>query len=70
VIYESPHRLADLLADLAALAPGARVVVARELTKMHEQIVRGTAAELAARYASERAKGEVTVVIGPPGEGA
>lgn len=70
VIYESPHRLADLLADLAAVAPLARVVVARELTKAHEEVVRGTAAELAARYASERAKGEVTVVIGPPGEGA
>ena len=65
VIYESPYRTGDLLADLAAIAPDARVVVARELTKIHETFVRGTAAELAARYASERPKGEVTVVIAP-----
>ncbi len=63
VLYESPYRLADLLADLAALAPEAKVVVARELTKMHEELVRGTAAALAARFAEHRAKGEVTVVI-------
>jgi len=65
VIYESPYRTGDLLEDLAALAPDARVVVARELTKIHETFVRGTAAELSARYASERPKGEVTVVIAP-----
>ena len=65
VLYESPYRLADLLADLAAIAPAARVVVARELTKMHEELVRGTAAELAPRFAEHPAKGEVTVVVGP-----
>jgi len=65
VLYESPYRLADLLADLAAVAPAARVVVARELTKMHEELVRGTAAELAPRFAEHPAKGEVTVVVGP-----
>ncbi len=66
VVYESPYRTGDMLADLAAIAPDARVVVARELTKIHETFVRGTATELAARYASERPKGEVTVVIAPP----
>ena len=65
VVYESPYRTGDLLADVAALAADARVVVARELTKVHETFVRGTARELAARYASERPKGEVTVVIAP-----
>ena len=65
VVYESPYRTGDLLADLAALAPDARVVVARELTKLHETFVRGTATDLAARYASDRPKGEVTVVIAP-----
>ena len=69
VVYESPYRTGDLLADLAAIAPDARVVVARELTKIHETFVRGTATELAARYASERPKGEVTVVIAPAGRG-
>jgi 16S rRNA (cytidine1402-2'-O)-methyltransferase len=65
VLYESPYRTGDLLADLAAVAPDARVAVARELTKVHEEIVRGSAADLAARYASARPKGEVTVVIAP-----
>ena len=67
VVYESPYRTGDLLTDLAAIAPDARVVVARELTKIHETFVRGTATELAARYAAERPKGEVTVVIAPAG---
>ena len=65
VIYESPYRVADLLADLAAIAPDARVVVARELTKLHEELVRGSASELAARFEKAPAKGEVTVVIAP-----
>ena len=65
VAYESPYRLDDTLADLAAVAPDARVAVARELTKLHEEIVRGTAAELAARYAAQRPKGEITIVIAP-----
>src|SRR6266702_1810147 len=65
VVYESPYRTGDLLADLAAVAPDARVVVARDLTKVHETFVRGTALDLAARYAAERPKGEVTVVIAP-----
>jgi len=69
VLYESPHRIADLLADLAAEEPRARVAVARELTKLHEEIARGDAAEMAARYASARPKGEITVVIAPPREG-
>jgi 16S rRNA (cytidine1402-2'-O)-methyltransferase len=65
VVYESPYRTGDLLEDLAAIAPDARVAVARELTKVHEEFVRGTAKDLAARYASDRPKGEVTVVIAP-----
>ena len=69
VLYESPHRIGDLLADLAAVAPRARVAVARELTKVHEEIVRGTAAEIAPRYAAGRTRGEITVVIAPPSEG-
>jgi len=65
VIYESPFRLADLLVDLAAVSPYARVAVAREMTKVHEEIVRGTASALAAHYASVRPKGEITVVVAP-----
>ena len=70
VLYESPYRVGDLLADAAAVSPAARVVVARELTKIHEEVVRGTAADLAARYASARPKGEITVVIAPPAKNA
>src|SRR5207245_10108611 len=65
VIYESPYRVGDLLADLAAVAPDARVAVAREMTKVHEEIVRGSASALAAHYASERPKGEITVDVAP-----
>jgi 16S rRNA (cytidine1402-2'-O)-methyltransferase len=63
VLYESPYRVGDLLTDLAAVAPAARVVVARELTKVHEEFRRGTAAELASYYAEHPPKGEVTIVI-------
>lgn len=69
VLYESPYRVGDLLADLAAVEPRAQVAVARELTKVHEEIARGSAVEMAARYASARPKGEITVVIAPPREG-
>ena len=60
------------LAVLAALDPERPVAVCRELTKVHEEVVRGTAAELAARYADEAPRGEVVLVIGgaPPRTGA
>lgn len=62
VLYESPRRLGALLAELAAAFGERRACVARELTKLHEEIARGTLAELAARFA-EGARGEVTVVV-------
>jgi 16S rRNA (cytidine1402-2'-O)-methyltransferase len=68
VFYESPHRLAVSLVD-AADAFGARpAVVARELTKLHEEVRRGTLGELAMAYAEETVRGEVVVVVGPPVE--
>ena len=51
---------------LAELDPDREVAVCRELTKVHEEVVRGTAAELAARYAEEPPKGEVVLVLAPP----
>jgi 16S rRNA (cytidine1402-2'-O)-methyltransferase len=64
VLYESPNRVGKLLADLAEAAGGERrVCVARELTKMHEQFVRGTLAEAAARYADAEVLGEIVVVV-------
>ncbi len=69
VVFESARRLPASLADLAAIAPGRPVVVARELTKHFEEAVRGTAAELAARYHKDGPpRGEVVLVIGPPDE--
>jgi 16S rRNA (cytidine1402-2'-O)-methyltransferase len=63
VFFESPNRLGDALADLAtALGATRRVVVCRELTKLHEEVARGTAAELAARFA-EGARGEICIVV-------
>ena len=66
VLYESPNRLVRLLEELVAQCGGERpVVVARELTKLHEEFVRGTAASVLAEYASRPAvKGEVVVVVG------
>jgi 16S rRNA (cytidine1402-2'-O)-methyltransferase len=63
VAFESPRRLPGLLADLAAALPDRPVAVCRELTKLHEEVVRGTAAEVAHRLA-EPVRGEVTVVVG------
>jgi len=63
VAFESPRRLG---ATLAAIEPERQVAVCRELTKVHEEIVRGTAAELAARYAEGPPKGEVVLVVAPP----
>jgi len=63
VAFESPQRLAKTLAVLAELDPQRRVAVCRELTKVHEEVRRGTAAELAARYAESAPRGEIAVVI-------
>ena len=71
IFYESPHRLADCLADLAAVLGDSRpAVVARELTKHFEEVVRGDLATLARDFAARTVKGEVVVLVGPPGEEA
>jgi 16S rRNA (cytidine1402-2'-O)-methyltransferase len=64
VAYESPRRLAATLAVLAALDPERPVAVCRELTKLHEEVRRGSAAELAAHYRERPARGEVVIVCG------
>ncbi|HUS65383.1 MAG TPA: 16S rRNA (cytidine(1402)-2'-O)-methyltransferase [Kofleriaceae bacterium] len=64
IFYEAPDRMAATLADLAAALGGARrAAVARELTKLHEEIARGTLDELHARYASQGGRGEHTLVV-------
>lgn len=71
VAYESPRRLAASLAVLAELDPFRQLAVCRELTKIHEDVSRGAAAELAERFAAQPARGEVTIVFAqaPPGRG-
>jgi 16S rRNA (cytidine1402-2'-O)-methyltransferase len=64
VAFESPQRIGRSLASLAAATPGRSVAVCRELTKRFEEVVRGSAADVAARFAHE-VKGEITLVIGP-----
>jgi 16S rRNA (cytidine1402-2'-O)-methyltransferase len=64
VAFESPRRLPASLASLAERDPERPVAVCRELTKVHEEIARGTAREVSSRFA-DPPKGEVTIVIGP-----
>ncbi|HEY5541056.1 MAG TPA: 16S rRNA (cytidine(1402)-2'-O)-methyltransferase [Coriobacteriia bacterium] len=67
VFYESPRRSAASLASLAEAYPGRRAALARELTKLHEEVVRGTVEEVAREIASrESLKGEVVLLVGPP----
>jgi 16S rRNA (cytidine1402-2'-O)-methyltransferase len=71
VLYEAPSRLAELLADLAAEVGGDReAVVARELTKLHEEFRAGTLADLASYYEESEARGEITLVVAGRGEPA
>ncbi|MFU0832157.1 MAG: Ribosomal RNA small subunit methyltransferase I [Oscillospiraceae bacterium] len=64
VFYEAPHKLAATLADMAAAWGGnRRIALVRELTKIHEEVIRTTLAEAAARYSQQTAKGEFVLVI-------
>jgi 16S rRNA (cytidine1402-2'-O)-methyltransferase len=64
VAFESPRRLPSTLRSLARVLPERPVAVCRELTKAFEEVVRGPASELAARFA-DAPKGEITLVLGP-----
>lgn len=67
VFYEAPHRLLESLEDIVAVFGARPVVVARELTKLHEEFARGTAAELRRVFAERPAvKGEITLLVGKP----
>ncbi len=63
VFYESPRRLVTTLAELAARFADRRVAVGRELTKVHEEVVRGTLREVAAHWTAGEVRGEVVVVL-------
>ena len=65
IFFEAPHRILEALEDIEAVLGGREVVVARELTKLHEEFLRGTAAEIHERLAARPSiKGEITLLIG------
>lgn len=66
VFFESPRRLASALAAISAHMPRRRAAVARELTKVHAEVVRGSVEELSAAFALREVKGEVVLLVGPP----
>ena len=66
LLFEAPSRLAATLADLAAVLGDRPAVIARELTKLHEELRRGTLPELAAWAKSNVTKGEIVIVVGGP----
>jgi 16S rRNA (cytidine1402-2'-O)-methyltransferase len=65
VFYEAPHRILETLADIESVfGPAVRVVVARELTKIHEEFLRGTVAEVRRELAGrDRVRGEITLLV-------
>lgn len=71
LFYEAPHRLIETLEDCSAVFGDRPVIVARELTKMHEEFARGTGAQLASEFGSRPSvKGEIVLLIDKPGEPA
>jgi 16S rRNA (cytidine1402-2'-O)-methyltransferase len=70
VLYESGPRLAPALAALADTLGSREAAVVREISKLHEECVTGTLAQLAERYADAPPKGEIVIVVGPPAETA
>jgi 16S rRNA (cytidine1402-2'-O)-methyltransferase len=70
VFFESPHRVAETLKDLADILGPREAALARELTKVFETVRRGELPDLATAFASEPApKGEIVLLVGPPAEG-
>ena len=69
IFYETPHRILNALEDVQAVMGARPAVVARELTKLHEEFLRGTAAEIRAVLAARPSvKGEITLLLGKPDE--
>jgi 16S rRNA (cytidine1402-2'-O)-methyltransferase len=65
-LYEAPHRLVDTLSDALECLGRRQAVIAREITKVHEEFLRGDLAELLVRVQQQPVRGEITVLIGPP----
>lgn len=70
VFFETPTRLRRSLSDVAEEIPGRELVIARELTKIHEEIIRTTTSSALDDLATREPRGEYTLVVGPPDEAA
>lgn len=70
VFYEAPHRLVDMLEDVLETLGDRMVVVAREVTKVHEEFLRGSVSAILTNLKKKPVKGEITVLVGPPTNGA
>lgn len=68
IFYEAPHRLTATLSNMAEILDDREVVVARELTKIHEELRHGTPAELLKHYSQQTVKGEIVIAISPYNE--
>jgi 16S rRNA (cytidine1402-2'-O)-methyltransferase len=66
ILFEAPSRLAETLSDLSAVLGARETALARELTKLHEEVRRGTAEELAAWARQTEPRGEFVILVGPP----
>jgi 16S rRNA (cytidine1402-2'-O)-methyltransferase len=69
IFYEAPHRLAECIADAREILGDRQACVAREVTKIHEEFLRGRLSEIAAALEERPARGEITLLIGPPDAG-
>jgi 16S rRNA (cytidine1402-2'-O)-methyltransferase len=65
IFYEAPHRVGEMLGDVLKTLGDRSVVIGREVTKVHEEFLRGTVSEILAKLKQKPAKGELTVLIGP-----
>ena len=70
ILFEAPSRVVDCLGDIAAMLGCREVAVARELTKLHEEVRRGTAEQLAASFAETAPRGEFVILVAPPSTAA
>ena len=66
IFYEAPHRLAESLADAQEILGDRPACIAREVTKLHEEFMRGRLSQLADSLAERPARGEITLIVGPP----
>ncbi len=68
IFYESPNRLAASLADMAEILGDREAVVARELTKIYEEFVRGPLSRVAEKFGEGKVRGEVVILVAPAAE--